>query len=572
MDELLKIGDRRVKTSEKQVGMIKSFFQKIRSGKLKDTIIKSVRAKMKSFYADLLYEKYRKELDMLKERAEQLLYDYNNSSEKENLKYFYDSLKFQVESCIKKVDNYEFPDVEIGKDYKQILNEEINKINETLSGMYDKSNKIGNVANLNEYENSNSQKFEKAKNSDNLSKIDNELEKQKKVDSLSIEPINIDKSIFKNNIEPQRYEPGELSAIINKKNDNKLAVDNKKKDIKEKFDLSDLTIFKSYVEYKKAYFWNKYINEYGSDVLEKISSLLAKTADTNSKDFKGLLSEIEYDKLRNKQEKDKEIFEIKANHEKAISNLNEAKKKAVDDTKKEFREKINSLSEELNASKSDIKKLKTIIKIQMEAIDKASEISKTIGGIPAIDEAITACKTKCDSINEKSAVSVNSKEGNDDLENTAIAYAEAVKNQGKHFKQEMPKGNDDLENAAVAYATAIKEQESNNPKEKKLETKGENSDKKNASESPTKDSLEVSNISMQQVPQASDDDVKESNELINELSIIDKGLDDYSGMLDYVNQSNAFSNEQKEILRNKIYSDFDQFVEQNPENKPARVR
>ncbi len=554
MDEFLKNGDRRVKTSEKQVGMIKNFFQKIRNGSLKDTIIKSVRAKMKSFYTDLLYEKYSKELDRLKERVEQLRYDYDNSGEKEKLKYFYDSLKFQVESCVKMFDIYEFSDDKLGEAY-----EKINEINEILSGMYDKSNKIGN-----------------------------ELEKQKKADSVSIEPITIDNSVYKDNIEPQHYKPGELSALINKENDNKSAVDDKNKDIKEKIDLSDLTIFKSYAEYKKAYFWNKYINEYDSDVLEKISSLLAKTADTNSKEFKGLLSEIEYDKLRNKQEKDKEIFEIKANHEKAISHLNEAKKKAIDDTKKEFREKINSLSEELNTLKSDIKKLKTIIKIQMEAIDKASEISKTIGGIPAIDEAITACKTKCDSV----------KEGNDDLENTAVAYAEAVKNQGEYFGQEISKGNDDLENAAVAYAAAIKEQESNNSKEKKLETKDENSDKKKASEAlikvlkqvlpdensdkkkesetPTKDSLEASNISMQQVPQASDDDVKESSELINELSIIDKGLDDYSGIVSYVNQSDVLSDELKEKLKNEIYSDFDQFVEQNPENNPenspARVR
>ena len=464
----------------------------------------------------------------------------------------------------------------------------------------------------------------------------------KNTNSFSIEPIKIDRNLLKNNnsIEPKHFKPGELTAAKDKKNNN-LAADNKNKDIKEKFDLTDLTIFKSYAEYKKAYFWNKYINEFDSATLEKVSSLLAKTVDTTNNEFKGLLNEVEYSKARDKQVKDKEIFEIKASHEKEISSLNEAKKKAVDDTKKEFNEKINSLSEELNTAKSDIKKLKNIIKIQMKAIDKASEISKTIGGIPAIDEAITACKTKCDSINEKSAVSENSKEGNDNLENTAIVYAEAVKNQGKHFKQEMPKGNDDLENAAVAYVNAIKEQEiskleenskeandelenvakvqeQSQPamskivtadatevakeqkstrlgrvaaamkaeseqenaklKENAPETKTAKSDKKsensnvNASETPTKDSLEVSNISMQQVPQVSDDDVKESNELINELSIIDKGLDDYSGWLNYVNQSDALSNEQKETLRNKIYSDFDQFVEQNPENKPARVR
>lgn len=615
MDEIVKYGDRKVKTSESQAGKLRSFFVKVKNNAIRHFLEGVTFKQLRN--ERLYYKLLKNKISELQESLNVLKEKFDKAEDKNALLEEYNSLYKKLEEL--------FP----------IITADVTKVNVVYNLPNEKIQELRN-------------KYDEAKNQfhqfENYFKSSYKTKNKssKNTNSFSIEPIKIDRNLLKNNnsIEPKHFKPGELTAAKDKKNNN-LAADNKNKDIKEKFDLTDLTIFKSYAEYKKAYFWNKYINEFDSATLEKVSSLLAKTVDTTNNEFKGLLNEVEYSKARDKQVKDKEIFEIKASHEKEISSLNEAKKKAVDDTKKEFNEKINSLSEELNTAKSDIKKLKNIIKIQMKAIDKASEISKTIGGIPAIDEAITACKTKCDSINEKSAVSENSKEGNDNLENTAIVYAEAVKNQGKHFKQEMPKGNDDLENAAVAYVNAIKEQEiskleenskeandelenvakvqeQSQPamskivtadatevakeqkstrlgrvaaamkaeseqenaklKENAPETKTAKSDKKsensnvNASETPTKDSLEVSNISMQQVPQVSDDDVKESNELINELSIIDKGLDDYSGWLNYVNQSDALSNEQKETLRNKIYSDFDQFVEQNPENKPARVR
>ncbi len=644
MDEIVKYGDRKVKTSESQAGKLRSFFVKVKNNVvrhfLEGVTFKQLRNER------LYYKLLKNKISELQENLNVLKEKFDKAEDKNALLEEYNNLNKKLEELL------------------PIITADVTKVNVVYNLPNEKIQELRN-------------KYDEAKNQfdqfENYFKSSYKTKNKssKNTNSFSIEPIKIDRNLLKNNnsIEPKRFKPGELTAAKDKKNNN-LAADNKNKDIKEKFDLTDLTIFKSYAEYKKAYFWNKYINEVDSAALEKMSSVLAKTADTTNNEFKGLLNEVEYSKTRDKQVKDKEIFEIKASHEKEISSLNEAKKKAVDDTKKEFNEKINSLSEELDTAKSDIKKLKNIIKIQMKAIDKASEISKTIGGIPAIDEAITACKTRCDSINEKSAVSDNSKEGNDELENTAIAYAEAVKNQGKHFKQEMPKGNDDLENTTIAYAEAVKnqgkqfkqempkgndglenaavayvnaikeqeiskleenskeandelenvakEQEQSQPAMSKIvtadatevakeqkstrlgrvaaatdairkqenatklsestilanaiamateseqknapETKTEKSDKKsensnvNASETPTKDSLEVSNISMQQVPQVSDDDVKESNELINELSIIDRGLDDYSGMLSYVNQSDALSNEQ------------------NPENKPARVR
>ena len=170
----------------------------------------------------------------------------------------------------------------------------------------------------------------------------------------------------------------------------------------------------------------------------------------------------------------------------------------------------------------------------------------------------------------------------------------------------MPKGNDELENVAkvqeqsqpamskivTADATEVakeqkstrlgrvaaamkaeSEQENAKLKENAPETKTEKSDKKsensnvNASETPTKDSSEVFNISTQQV---AGDDVKENNELIHELSTIDTGLDHYADtdMIKIINlNGDSLSNEQKDLL-----AQFVESVEQNPENKPARVR
>ena len=609
MDEIVKYGDRKVKTSESQAGKLRSFFVKVKNNAIRHFLEGVTFKQLRN--ERLYYKLLKNKISELQESLNVLKEKFDKAEDKNALLEEYNSLYKKLEEL--------FP----------IITADVTKVNVVYNLPNEKIQELRN-------------KYDEAKNQfhqfENYFKSSYKTKNKssKNTNSFSIEPIKIDRNLLKNNnsIEPKRFKPGELTAAKDKKNNN-LAADNKNKDIKEKFDLTDLTIFKSYAEYKKAYFWNKYINEFDSATLEKVSSLLAKTVDATNNEFKGLLNEVEYSKARDKQVKDKEIFEIKASHEKEISSLNEAKKKAVDDTKKEFNEKINSLSEELNTAKSDIKKLKNIIKIQMKAIDKASEISKTIGGIPAIDEAITACKTKCDSINEKSAVSENSKEGNDNLENTAIAYAEAVKNQGKHFKQEMPKGNDNLENTAIAYAEAVKnqgkhfkqempkgndelenvakvqeqsqpamskivtadatevakeqkstrlgrvaaamkaesEQENAKLKENAPETKTEKSDKKsensnvNASETPTKDSSEVFNISTQQV---AGDDVKENNELIHELSTIDTGLDHYADtdMIKIINlNGDSLSNEQKDLL-----AQFVESVEQNPENKPARVR
>lgn len=580
MDEIVKYGDRKVKTSESQAGKLRSFFVKVKNNAIRHFLEGVTFKQLRN--ERLYYKLLKNKISELQESLNVLKEKFDKAEDKNALLEEYNSLYKKLEEL--------FP----------IITADVTKVNVVYNLPNEKIQELRN-------------KYDEAKNQfhqfENYFKSSYKTKNKssKNTNSFSIEPIKIDRNLLKNNnsIEPKRFKPGELTAAKDKKNNN-LAADNKNKDIKEKFDLTDLTIFKSYAEYKKAYFWNKYINEFDSATLEKVSSLLAKTVDTTNNEFKGLLNEVEYSKARDKQVKDKEIFEIKASHEKEISSLNEAKKKAVDDTKKEFNEKINSLSEELNTAKSDIKKLKNIIKIQMKAIDKASEISKTIGGIPAIDEAITACKTKCDSINEKSAVSENSKEGNDNLENTAIAYAEAVKNQGKHFKQEMPKGNDELENVAkvqeqsqpamskivTADATEVakeqkstrlgrvaaamkaeSEQENAKLKENAPETKTEKSDKKsensnvNASETPTKDSSEVFNISTQQV---AGDDVKENNELIHELSTIDTGLDHYADtdMIKIINlNGDSLSNEQKDLL-----AQFVESVEQNPENKPARVR
>ena len=580
MDEIVKYGDRKVKTSESQAGKLRSFFVKVKNNAIRHFLEGVTFKQLRN--ERLYYKLLKNKISELQESLNVLKEKFDKAEDKNALLEEYNSLYKKLEEL--------FP----------IITADVTKVNVVYNLPNEKIQELRN-------------KYDEAKNQfhqfENYFKSSYKTKNKssKNTNSFSIEPIKIDRNLLKNNnsIEPKRFKPGELTAAKDKKNNN-LAADNKNKDIKEKFDLTDLTIFKSYAEYKKAYFWNKYINEFDSATLEKVSSLLAKTVDATNNEFKGLLNEVEYSKARDKQVKDKEIFEIKASHEKEISSLNEAKKKAVDDTKKEFNEKINSLSEELNTAKSDIKKLKNIIKIQMKAIDKASEISKTIGGIPAIDEAITACKTKCDSINEKSAVSENSKEGNDNLENTAIAYAEAVKNQGKHFKQEMPKGNDELENVAkvqeqsqpamskivTADATEVakeqkstrlgrvaaamkaeSEQENAKLKENAPETKTEKSDKKsensnvNASETPTKDSSEVFNISTQQV---AGDDVKENNELIHELSTIDTGLDHYADtdMIKIINlNGDSLSNEQKDLL-----AQFVESVEQNPENKPARVR
>ena len=183
-----------------------------------------------------------------------------------------------------------------------------------------------------------------------------------------------------------------------------------KKDKKEKKDLTDLTIFDSYEDYKYAFFWNYYINkkEFDSAQLDEFAKVLAKTADV--KFYRTILTEGKFNAKKSEQEKEKEIDSIRKSEEEKNAKLDAERDAAIQKAKDDAQSTIDSLQDKLTDARSKNRVLTSKLKVNTEALASIGEISTSIGGIKAIDEAITKANEKCQGIDERAEEREKSKE------------------------------------------------------------------------------------------------------------------------------------------------------------------
>ena len=183
-----------------------------------------------------------------------------------------------------------------------------------------------------------------------------------------------------------------------------------KKDKKDKKDLTDLTAFDSYEDYKYAFFWNYYINkkEFDSAQLDAVAKVLAKTADV--KFYRTILTEGKFNAKKSDQEKEKEIDSIRKAEEEKNAKLDAERDAAIQKAKDDAQSTIDSLQEKLTDARSKNRVLTSKLKVNTEALASIGEISTTIGGIKAIDEAITKANEKCQGIDERAEEREKAKE------------------------------------------------------------------------------------------------------------------------------------------------------------------
>ncbi len=570
MEEILINGDRKVKAPKKQVDRIRTFFEKIEAVGLKETVKSSIGETIenfsnrvhtkffggKTFNESHFSKKYNKKLDKLEKKVEEFQFNLEQSTENENLKSYYDELKHETELFSELFKEDYFPN-EVRKE----LMERLEKINEKLSNKHD---------NLNENE------------PETKEKLNAVLPFEVITDTKSIDPVNLDSSVLVtkvNEVKPKAFKKGELANYLPKiEKENieeqtkeqktekvEVNVPEKAKEIIEKKDLKDLTKYTTYDEYKAAFIWNKYMKEFDSDVLERISNDFAKTI--NSGLYRNLYSEIQYTEIRNSQIKEKEISKINDNYSLAIKNLNDEKEKAVKETEEKYTLELEMFKQKLEDARSNVRRLNSIIKVYDEVIKSVSEISKAAGGINAIDSAVTNGKNKCDSINERYEARKQAKTEKkmevDELEAAALAYV-AEKNKNINEKNAETVKNNDKETAQKIIEDKNTIDETSSANDIVNENKADE----------TSNTNDIVNENKTDEVVKEDKTEKENNDniLVNELSIIDKGLDEYSKLVDAVNQNSSLTDKQKNDFKNKIYEGFDEFTEQNPEINYTKVR
>ena len=174
---------------------------------------------------------------------------------------------------------------------------------------------------------------------------------------------------------------------------------------KKKKDLKDLTIFNTYEEYKRAYFWNYYLNrkEFDVEVLEEVSKILAKRADGKAKSDRDLLTEAQFNSRRAEQVKAKEIAEIEKVHD---EELEAAEAKRVADVQAAIDERqaeVDDLNNKLTDSRSKNRTLKYKLKVNSEALAQIKEVVALVNGIPKIDDIIDEATKKCEGIDKRAA-------------------------------------------------------------------------------------------------------------------------------------------------------------------------
>ena len=173
---------------------------------------------------------------------------------------------------------------------------------------------------------------------------------------------------------------------------------------KKKKDLKDLTIFNNYEEYKRAYFWNYYLNrkEFDVEVLEEVSKILAKRADGKAKSDRDLLTEAQFNSRRAEQVKAKEIAEIEKVHD---EELEAAEAKRVADVQAAIDERqaeVDDLNNKLTDSRSKNRTLMYQLKVNSEALAQIKDAVAPLG-IQKIDDIIDKAAKKCEGIDKRAA-------------------------------------------------------------------------------------------------------------------------------------------------------------------------
>lgn len=576
--EITKVGDNKAKTSEKQADKLRLFFRKFRNNAVRHfqegVTFRELRTER------LYYKVLNNQIKELQKRLNTFKDKYEKEENKTNLLDEHKKLDEKLESLYKRLSK-EINDLP-ENERQELKNkwEQVDAQFDEFENYYTKSNEISSLG-----VKKTNDKVLKAKADDELEEaafkyVEDKERENKKI--TNIEPINIDYTALinteENEIKPQTYGKGELSNYVsvkeNKDNDKAILTipkkntvevkyeksENVSKDIqqekKEKMNLTDLTVFETYEDYKKAYFWNKFIKDNDINELEKISTYLSKYAEPSNKDFKNLLSEVKFVENKGNQIKEKEIAEIDNNHIIEIENINKEKENAIKATEDKYIADIQKRDTKIDDQKAKIRKLNSIIKAKDNALEAIKDLSKAAGGMNGIDGAIKASEEKCEAINNRYEKNNQEKEKNAELKDAALAFAQSIEleNHSEELKKnEIEKSNEEKTNV-------IKEET------KYVET----SDKINLEKQEETPSIFESTVNTQSTLPTfiQEPVVEDNNELVNELSTIDNYLDKTSSDIDTINNMNL-NDEQKKILRNQIYSQFDNFVESNSENEKS---
>lgn len=223
----------------------------------------------------------------------------------------------------------------------------------------------------------------------------------------------------------------------------------KPKPKKNKKDLTDLTIFDTYADYKYAFFWNYYINkkEFDSVQLDAIAKLQAKTADV--KFYRTILTESIFNTKRLEQLKEKEIDSIRKAEAEKNAQLDAERDAAIQKAKDDAQSTIDTLQAKLTESRSKNRVLTSKLKVNTEALVSIAEISTTIGGIKAIDEVITKADKKCQGIDDR----VERKEKNKDDKEEKSAIESDVDRRMKSINESVYGKKEKTESESVVAST-----------------------------------------------------------------------------------------------------------------------
>lgn len=435
MKEIVRLGDNPVKISTKQKSIIKSFFKKVKRGVIahfKDGI---------SFKDIIVMEKeygaFEEKITDMEKKASDFAETFKISIDKKALENEYKSLRKsadELHSSMKDLSN-------VSKDMEENFENRFKEIYSTLKDAEDefKSQRVTNRQNS-------EPKIElKEENGELKAFVDHGTSTSENVVPVEPEHIDLTAALKKNQNNEQ------VTVVSHNDNDKEApmerfvtAVDHAAKKKAEetdksekltKFALGDLTIFENYLAYKKAYLWNANLEnlgkKLGADNYKMVIDNYAESINPSKYKFRTMLSETSFTAKRDEQVKAKEIALKEAEHKKELEDKDIALKDALDAEIKKQEDKINTLTNQRNDLRTNVRRQDSLFKAQAEALAKIEESCKLLGGIPAIDSAIEEAKKKCENINERydakkqTMKNLSNLQGDDELEKAAIAYAKA---------------------------------------------------------------------------------------------------------------------------------------------------
>lgn len=440
MNELVRYGDNPVKISTKQKSIIKSFFKKVKRGAIahfKDGI---------SFKDIIVMEKeygaFEKKITDIEKKASDFAETFKISFTKKALEDEYKSLRKKVDelhSSMKDLSN-------VSKDMEEELEDRFKEIYSTLKAAEDEF-KPQMVTN--EQKNPKPEVVGLLENGDGeiTTAIVDGVSPSTNENVLQVEPTNIHLTALKKNEDNEKTKQIEKVTPEVDRDVKKKAEETGKSEKLTKFALGDLTIFENYLAYKRAFLWNANLEDLGkklgADNYKKIIDNYVKSVSSSKDRFRNMLSEIKFTAQRDEQVKAKEIALLEAEHKKELEDKDIALKDALDAEIKKQENKINTLTNQRNDLRTDVRRQDSLFKAQAEALAKIEESCKLLGGIPAIDSAIEEAKKKCENINErydakKQAMKNSSNPQDDDeLEKSTMAYAKAEAEKALSKKEEV---------------------------------------------------------------------------------------------------------------------------------------